>query len=87
MAYYVYVLQSMSSRKFYIGQTANLKDRLRRHNSGRSRYTRVRGPWELVHFEEFATRTEAIHREMELKARHSREYLEKVIAARSSLAS
>ncbi len=47
MPYTTYILRSASGR-FYIGQTQNLTERLQRHNTKRSRFTRSRGPWEVV---------------------------------------
>ena len=58
--YYVYILVSESSGAFYVGQTRNLSDRLRRHNSGRSRYTRGQGPWQLAYAERFPSRSAAV---------------------------
>ena len=62
----VYILQNPTG-KFYIGQTSNLEDRLKRHNEGRSPFTKGKGPWKLVHQETFPTRAEAIKREKQLK--------------------
>ncbi len=60
--YFVYILQNPQD-KFYIGQTSNLRERIRRHNANLSGYTKGKGPWELVHSEFFNTRSEAIIRE------------------------
>ena len=38
--YYTYVLQSLTSGIFYIGQTNNLEDRLKWHNQNRNTYTK-----------------------------------------------
>jgi putative endonuclease len=54
--FYTYVLVSNSTGKRYIGHTNNLDLRLVFHNSGKSPYTRGRGPWFIVHSEIFATR-------------------------------
>jgi len=48
MEYWVYILQSESTGRYYVGQTHNLADRLVRHNSGRTAANRGRGPWRLV---------------------------------------
>ena len=66
--YWVYVLRSVADGRCYVGQTRNLADRVRRHNEGLVRSTRERRPLELVHFEVFATRGEAVRRERELKS-------------------
>ena len=58
--YYVYLIQSESDGSFYIGYTSDLTDRLLRHNTNRSRYTRGRGPWRLLGYKSFRTRGEAM---------------------------
>jgi putative endonuclease len=59
MTYYLYILYSQSVDKYYIGSTGNLSDRLERHNSGRSKYTKSGLPWELKYSEEYETRSDA----------------------------
>ncbi len=78
MTYIVYILQNPDG-KFYIGQTNNLNNRLRRDNEGRSKYTRAKGLWELVYQEAYPTRTEAMKRERQLK-KWRRELLTNLIA-------
>ncbi len=75
MPYFVYVLQSAKNGSFYIGQTQDLDERLQRHASGRSGYTKSRGPWRLIHSEVYRTRAEAMKRERELKGRHSKRFV------------
>jgi len=76
MAYWVDILRSESTGRFYVGHTNDLEDRLRRHNEGRSQVTRNRGPWRLVHHEEYATKQAAVARERAIKNRKSRGYIE-----------
>ncbi len=78
MTYSVYIIQNPVG-KFYIGQTNNLNDRLLRHNIGRSKYTRDKGPWQLVYQEVYQTRAEAMKREKQLK-KWRRELLTNLIA-------
>ncbi len=78
MPFFVYILQNESGA-FYIGQTNNLLDRLRRHNENRGKATRTKGPWSVVYQEIFLTRTEAVKREREIKARKSREYIYRLV--------
>ena len=73
--YFTYILLSAKSGKSYIGQTQDLENRLRFHNEGRSPYTKGRGPWKLVYFEEFNSRSEAMEREKYLKTGKGREFL------------
>jgi putative endonuclease len=67
LMHYVYILYSPSVQRFYIGSTSNLPQRLHYHNTGRSPYTKGKGPWHLVYSEECATKEQALHRERELK--------------------
>ncbi len=73
--FYVYVLQSESTSRIYIGQTKDLPNRMSAHKSGLARYTRSRGPWTLVYSEEYETRSEAMVRERQLKGGQGREWL------------
>jgi len=68
MAAYVYMLKSLKDKKFYTGCTADIKKRLKQHNSGRVRSTKARRPFELVYWESFRTRSEAMKRERRLKS-------------------
>ena len=63
----VYIIKGKDG-KLYTGITNNLDRRLKEHNSGHGgRFTRFRGPFELCHAEEAATRSDALKREAEIK--------------------
>jgi putative endonuclease len=79
MAYMVYILQSERDGSFYIGHTARLDERLRRHNEGRSVYTKNKIPWQVVYHEEYLTRSQAMQREQELKNKRNRAYIERLV--------
>ena len=66
--YYVYILQSKSDSRLYIGYTSDLKKRFIEHNSGKSTYTKTRGPWSLIYYEAFKSRKDAKNREVYLKS-------------------
>ena len=52
----------------YCGWTNDLEKRLAAHNAGTaSKYTRSRRPVELIYFEEFGTKQEAMSREYQIK--------------------
>ena len=76
----VYVLVNPEG-KTYVGQTNDLQRRLSQHNdpaySGTLHTKRHRGPWRLVHTEEYATRSEAMRRERELKTGKGREWIKR----------
>ncbi len=79
MSYYVYILRSQKSGKTYVGQTSNLEQRLQAHNTGMSPYTKGRGPWEIVFFEEFKTRSEAMQREKYFKTGKGRTFIKEIL--------
>ena len=67
MSNYTYILRC-SDNSLYCGWTNNLEKRLASHNAGTaSKYTRTRRPVELVYFEEFDTKQEAMSREFHIK--------------------
>ena len=77
--FYVYVLRSLKDGRYYIGQTSDLDQRLKRHNTNTGRYTKNKGPFVLIYKEEFISRSEAMRREKFLKSGQGREYLKEVI--------
>ena len=77
--FYVYVLYSGSIDSYYVGETSDLADRLYRHNNSGSKSTKKASDWQIVYTEAFATRSESVRREREIKAKKSRRYLEYLI--------
>ena len=64
---YTYILKCKDGT-LYTGWTNDLDKRVKAHNSGKgSKYTRVRRPVELVYYEEFRTKEEAMSREYAIK--------------------
>ncbi|NQT29976.1 MAG: GIY-YIG nuclease family protein [Candidatus Saganbacteria bacterium] len=84
MKYLVYILRSQKDGKLYVGQTANLEDRIKRHNEGRVMSTKMRRPLELMHYEEFEDRGSAIKRESYFKSLKNPQYLLDSVMAPSS---
>jgi putative endonuclease len=79
---YVYAVFNRENNKIYIGQTGNLEQRLRLHNSRefKGSYTsRFSGNWGVVYREEVKTRTEALIREKQLKSYRGREFIKNLI--------
>ena len=84
MAYVTYILRSESLGKFYTGHTDKLHARLRRHNEKGCRSTSVGVPWHLIYQAHFATRSEAIAQERQIKKMGARKFIRSTEA--SSLA-
>jgi len=81
--YTVYILKNPQGH-FYIGQTSNLEERLKRHLGGRSPYTKNRGPWTHVYSETFPDRSSAIQREHQLKSQKNHKFINDLIALQSA---
>ncbi|MDA8611294.1 GIY-YIG nuclease family protein [Candidatus Pacebacteria bacterium] len=54
--FYVYILLSEKDNKTYVGYTNNLRNRLRRHNSGQVKSTSARRPLKFIYTESFDTK-------------------------------
>ena len=67
MKCFVYILYSESHDKYYVGQTNDLQERLKRLNSGNSKYTAPYRPWVMVCSVEKKTRSLALQLETKLK--------------------
>ncbi|RHR11245.1 GIY-YIG nuclease family protein [Pseudoflavonifractor sp. AF19-9AC] len=67
MAWYVYILRC-GDDTLYTGITDDVERRLAAHRAGRgAKYTRGRGPLELVYREEQPDKSSALRREVQIK--------------------
>ncbi|KAB1197533.1 MULTISPECIES: GIY-YIG nuclease family protein [Haloferax] len=65
--HFVYVLQCTDG-SLYTGYTTDVERRVAEHNAGDgAKYTRGRTPVELVHVEEYDSKSKAMSREYEIK--------------------
>jgi putative endonuclease len=67
MSFYVYIIYSELYDKYYIGQTNNVTDRIKRHNNGSEKFTSSYLPWSLKCIIEKSSRNEAMILENKLK--------------------
>ena len=75
---YVYIIKCKDD-SLYTGWTNNLEHRFKVHTEGKgAKYTRGRGPLELVYFEEFEDKIEAMKRECEIKKMSRKNKLEMI---------
>ncbi|HAA17179.1 MAG TPA: excinuclease ABC subunit C [Cytophagales bacterium] len=65
--FFCYILYSESIDKFYIGHTASLEERIRKHNTHHKGFTGKANDWIIVYHETFQTKSEAYAREREIK--------------------
>lgn len=77
--YYVYILQSNKTGKYYVGYTNNIEKRLKEHNSGKTKSLVKQLPLELIKIEEYQFYEEARKREKQIKQYKSGEALKKIL--------
>ena len=65
--YYVYILQNKKNVRIYIGFTDDLRKRFQLHNSGKVESTRGFIPLELLYYEAYKSKQDAVKRERALK--------------------
>jgi len=75
----VYILRSEVDGTYYVGSCGVLSERLRRHNEGRSLYTKGKRPWKLVYSECLADRSAAVRREAEIKSKKRTSFIEDLV--------
>ena len=79
MFYYIYILKSEKTRKYYVGSTNNIARRLERHNRGKVLSTKSETPWEMIYSEKFDTLSKARKRELQIKNWKSRSAIERLM--------
>ena len=73
---YVYILKC-SDNTYYTGHTANLDERIKRHNKGENIYTKPRRPVVLVTYIAFSDKHKAIAFEKYLKSGSGKAFAQK----------
>ena len=65
--HYTYMLKCKDGT-YYTGYTNDLEKRVKAHNEGKgAKYTKGRGPVELIYYEEYEDKSLAMRREWEIK--------------------
>ncbi|GAA0438033.1 MAG: GIY-YIG nuclease family protein [Bacillota bacterium] len=77
----VYILKCKDN-SLYTGYTNNLENRLKMHNEGKgAKYTRGRGPFQVVYIERFSSKEKAMKKEYTIKQLTRKEKLQLIRAA------
>ena len=66
--YYVYILKSVKTKKYYTGVSDDLKRRIKEHNFGNSDFTSWSGPYKLLWYCAFSSKEKAYKFENYLKS-------------------
>ncbi len=81
--FWVYILKSESTGRYYVGSTSDINRRLSQHNDPNYTGTKTtkyfKGPWLLVYSESYETRSQAMVREKQIKSWKSRKAIEELI--------
>ena len=65
--FYVYILRSTKNNSLYIGFAVDLKKRIVKHNQGLVQSTKHLRPFELMYYEAYKSKKDALIREKRLK--------------------
>ncbi|MFH1744643.1 MAG: GIY-YIG nuclease family protein [bacterium] len=75
----IYIIQSQKNFRYYIGSTGNVEERLKYHNNGRVKATKLLSPWKIKFFQPCPNITVARQIEYQLKKLKRRDYIEGII--------
>lgn len=76
MKYFTYIIHSQALNCFYIGQTNDLDRRIFEHLSGKGKFSSRAKDWEMVFYQEFTSRSEAMNLESKIKNRGAGRFLD-----------
>lgn len=79
--YHIYIIQSRKDKSLYIGFTERKPDdRLNDHNTSKVPSSKNKRPWDLIYYEGYKNKRDALGREKFLKGGSGRKYLKKQLA-------
>ncbi len=81
--FFIYIIYSQRIDKYYIGFSADVQNRLAKHNRKSNGFSSRGRPWILVYSEAFDSKKKAMEREKQLKSWKNRERLEALIRSDS----
>jgi len=77
--HYVYILRSLKDEKHYTGFSSDLRSRIKHHQAGKVQSTKNRRPLELIYYEAYKEKAQALKREKFLKTTKGKLQLRKQI--------
>ena len=76
----IYFLESLKNKKIYSGFTEKKpQNRLKEHNAGLNKWTKENGPFEILYYEEYICKEDAMRREKFYKTGIGRMIRNKII--------
>ena len=79
MFHYTYVLRSLKNNILYIGYTGDLRRRIQEHNRGINFFTKPHCPWQVIHYEAYLDKDDALRREKYLKTSQGSRLLKRML--------
>lgn len=58
--FYFYILRSHKNNKLYLGYTSDLKKRIKSHDNGENKATKLNIPYELIYYSAFKDQRDAL---------------------------
>lgn len=82
MSHFLYIIYSITSQKYYVGETHNIQERISKHNqhSYSNSFSKIANDWELVLSYECENRNDALYLERFIKRMKSKVFIEKIIS-------
>jgi putative endonuclease len=80
--WYVYILKSEKTNRYYTGHTENLERRLKEHNNGKTRSLKAYLPLYIIYTEEFLTKQRAFSRERQIKKYKGGEVFKRLVSGK-----
>lgn len=74
--FFVYIIISQKSGRFYTGMSSNPKKRIDAHNLGLNKSTKNKGPWNQIWLSEPLSKKDALELESKIKKRGAKRFLE-----------
>ncbi len=82
MKHFLYILYSSDSKKYYIGETHHLEERILKHNQHKyqNSFSKIANDWKLILHYECSNRNDALYLESFIKRMKSKTFIEKLIS-------
>jgi putative endonuclease len=79
--FYVYIIQSITTSKWYYGFTERSPiERLSEHNGNHHHFTARKGPWKLIFIRSFENKVDAMAFEKKLKSLRNKTFIRTVFS-------
>ena len=85
MKYYLYILKSQATDKYYTGISQNPHRRLEYHNTLEKGFTSRYRPWKIMFVKEYSSKEKAMLIEKKIKSWKNKKMIEKILSGEIKL--